>query len=182
MFPILMGHLRVARRGPGRPRTRPDRVRGDKAYSSRAIRRHLRERGIVAVIPEPADPGHQVRQTRPELPRWRRATSHHPLAQEVKRHALVVICQTIALHDHAGLLEDDQSVASQQTMPDSPARPRGFRAPDREGLGERHRGTRGGTNFIFKSHHATTRARLGRAGQWVPLTPVLQSVVNSSPI
>jgi len=55
MFPILMGHLRVARRGPGRPRTRPDRVRGDKAYSSRAIRRHLRERGIVAVIPEPAD-------------------------------------------------------------------------------------------------------------------------------
>lgn len=55
MFPIPMGHLRVARRGPGRPRTRPDRVRGDKAYSSRAIRRHLRERGIVAVIPEPAD-------------------------------------------------------------------------------------------------------------------------------
>lgn len=55
MFPILMGHLRVARRGPGRPRSKPDRVRGDKAYSSRAIRAHLRQRGIVAVIPEPAD-------------------------------------------------------------------------------------------------------------------------------
>jgi transposase len=37
-------------------------VRGDKAYSSRAIRRHLRERGIVAVIPEPSDQqGHRKR-------------------------------------------------------------------------------------------------------------------------
>ena len=27
----------------------------DKAYSSRAIRTHLRERGITAVIPEPSD-------------------------------------------------------------------------------------------------------------------------------
>jgi putative transposase len=50
-----MDHLRVARRGPGRPRSRPDRVRGDKAYSSRAIRQHLRERDIVSVIPEPSD-------------------------------------------------------------------------------------------------------------------------------
>ena len=34
MFLPLMGHLRVAR-PVGRPRTRPDAVRGDKAYSSR---------------------------------------------------------------------------------------------------------------------------------------------------
>lgn len=62
MFPILMDHLRVGRRGRGRPRTRPDRVRGDKAYSSRAIRAHLRERGIGAVIPEPVDQqGHRKR-------------------------------------------------------------------------------------------------------------------------
>jgi len=39
----------------GRPRTRPDRFRGDKAYSSRVIRTHPRERGIIAVIPEPSD-------------------------------------------------------------------------------------------------------------------------------
>lgn len=39
----------------GRPRTRPDAVRGDKAYSSRAIRAHLRDRGIRAVIPQPRD-------------------------------------------------------------------------------------------------------------------------------
>jgi transposase len=62
MFPHLMRHLRVARLGRGRPRTRPDRVRGDKAYSSRAIRGHLRARGITAVIPEPADQvGHRKR-------------------------------------------------------------------------------------------------------------------------
>lgn len=60
MLPVLAA-IRVARRR-GRPRTRPDRVLADKAYSSRAIRRHLRERGIVAVIPEPDDQkGHRAR-------------------------------------------------------------------------------------------------------------------------
>lgn len=43
-------------RGPvGRPRTRPAAVAGDKAYSSRANRAHLRQRNIKAVIPEKAD-------------------------------------------------------------------------------------------------------------------------------
>jgi len=50
----LLSRLRVAR-PVGRPRTRPDAVRGDKAYSSRAIRSHLRDRGIRAVIPQPRD-------------------------------------------------------------------------------------------------------------------------------
>ena len=54
MFLPLMADLRVGR-DVGRPRTRPDAVRGDKAYSSRAIRAHLRSRGIKAVIPEPED-------------------------------------------------------------------------------------------------------------------------------
>lgn len=57
----LLAELQVAR-AIGRPRTRPDALRGDKAYSSRAIRAHLRERGITAVIPEPADQqGHRKR-------------------------------------------------------------------------------------------------------------------------
>ena len=61
MFLPLMAHLRVGRE-VGRPRTRPDAVRGDKAYSSRAIRGHLRARGIKAVIPEPDDQkGHRKR-------------------------------------------------------------------------------------------------------------------------
>lgn len=37
---------------PGRPRFRPNAVLGDKAYSSRAIRSHLRLRGIEAMIAE----------------------------------------------------------------------------------------------------------------------------------
>lgn len=53
MLPLLAG-LRVGR-PLGRPRTRPDRVLADKAYSSRAIRTHLRARGIGSVIPEPDD-------------------------------------------------------------------------------------------------------------------------------
>jgi transposase len=50
-----MTAIRISRAGPGRPRTRPTRVLADKAYSSRAIRAHLRRRRITAVIPEPAD-------------------------------------------------------------------------------------------------------------------------------
>jgi len=55
VFPALLSQLRVARVGPGRPRTRPERLRADKAYSSRGNRALLRARGIVAVIPEPSD-------------------------------------------------------------------------------------------------------------------------------
>lgn len=54
-FADVMAGIRIARRGGGRPRTRPDRVLGDKAYSSRAIRTYLRRRRIAATIPEPAD-------------------------------------------------------------------------------------------------------------------------------
>jgi transposase len=50
-----MDRLNIARRGPGRPRTRPGQVLADKAYSSRATRTALRRRGIKATIPEPAD-------------------------------------------------------------------------------------------------------------------------------
>ena len=59
MLPVLLGYLRVASCGPGRPRTRPDALLADKASSSRAL---LRERGITAVIPERADQqGHRLR-------------------------------------------------------------------------------------------------------------------------
>jgi transposase len=54
MIPVLQ-RIRVPRSGPGRPRTRPDRVLADKAYSSRANRAYLASRGIKATIPVPAD-------------------------------------------------------------------------------------------------------------------------------
>ena len=55
MLPVLLGYLRVARNGPGRPRTRPDALLADKAYFSRGHRALLHARGVTAVIPERAD-------------------------------------------------------------------------------------------------------------------------------
>ena len=53
-FPALLDKVRVP--GPvGRPRTRPDAVAADKAYSSKANRAYLRRRRITAVIPEKTD-------------------------------------------------------------------------------------------------------------------------------
>jgi transposase len=64
-FEPLMNRLRIARAGPGRPRTRPGRLLGDRAYSSKKIRAHLRRRGITATIPEPADQiAHRVKRGR----------------------------------------------------------------------------------------------------------------------
>jgi transposase len=55
MMPHLLAAITVPRLGPGRARTRPDRVVADKAYSSRATRQLLRDRNIVTVIPERSD-------------------------------------------------------------------------------------------------------------------------------
>jgi transposase len=52
--PVLTA-INVPRLGGGRPRTRPDRVLADKAYTSRANRAYLRRRGIKATIPSKAD-------------------------------------------------------------------------------------------------------------------------------
>ncbi|WP_329234086.1 IS5 family transposase [Streptomyces sp. NBC_00111] len=64
-FEAVMAGIRILRSGLGRPRTRPAVVLADRAYSSRAIRGHLRRRGIRAVIPQPADQvGHRLRRGR----------------------------------------------------------------------------------------------------------------------
>jgi transposase len=61
---VLVG-IRVPRTGPGRPRTCPDRIVADKAYSSRANRALLRRRSIGHIIPEPADQqAHRARRGR----------------------------------------------------------------------------------------------------------------------
>jgi transposase len=52
----LLEQVSVRRPGrPGPPRSRPDSVTGDKAYSSRANRAALRAKHIHATIPEPND-------------------------------------------------------------------------------------------------------------------------------
>ena len=55
VFEPVMAGIRIRRSGRGRPRTTPAHVLGDKAFSNRAIRRHLRRRRIRTTIPEPAD-------------------------------------------------------------------------------------------------------------------------------
>ena len=47
----LMSQGAVKRQGVGRPRIRPNRVCGDKGYSSGKIRSYLRRRGIRYTIP-----------------------------------------------------------------------------------------------------------------------------------
>ena len=54
-FRAVLGRIAMPRPGPGRPRTRPDRVLADKAYGSRANRAYLRRRKIACTIPDKAD-------------------------------------------------------------------------------------------------------------------------------
>src|SRR3954453_2613774 len=69
-FELLMGDLCVRRPGRGRPRRRPAALLADKAYSNKAIRGHLRRRGIRAVIPLKVDqqPGRRRRGSRGRPP------------------------------------------------------------------------------------------------------------------
>ena len=74
----LVDQVRVARPGRrGRPRTRPDHLTGDKAYSSRANRAALRVRRIPHTIPERDD--QQANRARPGCPWWA-ATGLRPRA------------------------------------------------------------------------------------------------------
>ena len=54
-FTAVLEAIRVPCDGPGRPRSRPERVRADKAYGSRANRAYLRRRKIQCTIPEKKD-------------------------------------------------------------------------------------------------------------------------------
>jgi transposase len=54
-FEGLMRRGAVRRAGRGRPKLRPHRISGDKAYSSGEIRRYLRRRGIRITIPRKKD-------------------------------------------------------------------------------------------------------------------------------
>jgi transposase len=55
MLEPVLADIRIPRPGRGRPRTRPERLLGDKGYSSQANRRMLSRRGIAITIPERRD-------------------------------------------------------------------------------------------------------------------------------
>ena len=54
-LPALLDQVAVRGDGPGRPRTRPDRVIADKAYSHPSTRAVLRRRRVRHTIPERSD-------------------------------------------------------------------------------------------------------------------------------
>ena len=54
-FTTVLGRIRIPRAGGGRPRSRPNAVLADKAYSSKANRAYLRQRAIRCVIPVKTD-------------------------------------------------------------------------------------------------------------------------------
>ena len=83
-FQVVLAGIAVPRLGPGRARTRPDRVLADKAYGSRANRRYLRRRGITCTIPEKAD---QVRNRKNKGRAGGRPPAFHPELYKA-RHAV----------------------------------------------------------------------------------------------
>ncbi len=83
-FAAVLAAIRVPRVGAGRPRTTPDRVLADKAYSSKANRAHLRRRGIRCTIPEKVD---QAAHRRNRGPRGGRPPTFDKQAYK-QRHAV----------------------------------------------------------------------------------------------
>lgn len=59
VFEQLMEQGAIKRQGVGRPRLRPNRVVGDKGYSSGQIRLYLRRRGIRLTIPRKSNEKHR---------------------------------------------------------------------------------------------------------------------------
>jgi transposase len=47
----VLAEIKIPKKGPGRPRTRPKRVTGDKAYDSDPARKRLRKRGVSLLSP-----------------------------------------------------------------------------------------------------------------------------------
>ena len=98
MLPALLSRGAVRRPGRGRPRLRPRRVAGDKAYTGRPVRSFLRRRGIGAVIPtqkrEPRRPGfdreayrrrNQVERLINRLKQFRRIATRDPTQPQRRR-------------------------------------------------------------------------------------------------
>jgi transposase len=113
LFEQVIAGIRIPRRRPGRPWTRPHRVLADKGYSSRAIRSYLRRRGIRTTIPERSD--QQAHRTR-RGPRGGRPPTFNPTIY--KRRNVVERCFQRLKQYRAIATRYDKTATSYQAMID----------------------------------------------------------------
>jgi transposase len=84
--PALLDQGAVRRPGRGRPRLRPERLAGDKGYSSRKARDELRRRGIAPVIPRKAN---ERRDARFDREAYRARNRIERLINRLKQHRAI---------------------------------------------------------------------------------------------
>jgi hypothetical protein len=100
-FQTVLELVSIDRLGPGRPRSRPDWVLADKAYSSKAHRDYLAGRGIKAAIPIKDD---QAAARRKKGPRGGRPPSFDRERYRVRNTGR---CQVVCVNTSTEVSTDD---------------------------------------------------------------------------